>query len=300
MSENTTSTEFRFGYIALAGKPNSGKSTLLNALVGEKVSITAPRPQTTRHQILGILNQSQAQLVFVDTPGIHARQDKAIHRYMNRAARSLWKDVDLVLLVIDATQKVPSELIEQVKVLPQALIVLNKLDLIDQAESMRLLELLSQQSDGLDIVPISALKQKNLERLLQLIEARMPLAEAQFDSEQYTDRSVRFLVEELIREQLFRQLRQELPYATTVQVEHFVEEADLTRISASIWVERSSQKGIVIGKSGEQLKKIGASARQSIEQLLQHQVYLQLWVKQREGWSDDERSLNAFGYSNDS
>jgi GTP-binding protein Era len=292
---------FRCGYVALVGKPNTGKSTLMNALVGEKVSITAHRPQTTRHQILGILTTSGYQCIFVDTPGMHDNQKKAINRYMNRAATSVLADVDLVCVLLE-TGNVTDEdarIIEQIRSYPRVLILLNKIDQVDKARLLPLMERISGWAPGLDIVPISALKQDNLEYLMEMIEQRLPLGVPHFPDDQLTDKSMRFIVAETIREKLFRVLTQELPYALTVNVEHYRTEKDLVRISASIWVERKSQKGIVIGKQGKMLKKIGAEARKDIERLVGGKVYLQLWVKVREDWSDDERSLAAFGYSSE-
>ena len=290
---------FRCGYVALIGKPNTGKSTLMNALVGEKLSITAHRPQTTRHQILGILTREDYQCIFVDTPGIHDNNRKAIHRYMNRAASSMLDDADLICLMLDITRfnAEDEKLLERIREYDNVILVVNKVDKLDREACLPLMQKISQLAPKFECVPVSALTGDNLDRLLQLIVERLPLAVPQFPDDQLTDKSMRFISAEIVREKLFRALEQELPYSITVSIDHYVEEQDITRISATIWVERKTQKAIVIGKNGKQLKKIGSLARADIENLLDGKVYLQLWVKVRADWSDDEKSLAAFGYS---
>ena len=290
---------FRCGYVALVGKPNTGKSTLMNALVGEKLSITAKRPQTTRHQILGIKTTQQYQCIFVDTPGMHQDQKKAINRYMNRAATSVLEDVDLICVLLDVRNINGDDLqvLKKIEHLDNVIVVLNKIDQIQKMDLLPLIQRISTLRPNLDIIPVSALKRENLEHLMLQIHKKLPEGVAQFPDDQLTDRPIRFIVAEIIREKLFRSLTQELPYSITVNVEHYKTETDLVRISAAIWVERSSQKGIVIGKQGALLKKIGVDARADIERLVDSKVYLQLWVKVREDWSDDEKSLSAFGYA---
>ena len=295
------SESFRCGYVALIGKPNTGKSTLMNALIGEKLSITAHRPQTTRHQILGIKTTDHYQCIFVDTPGIHQDQKKAINRYMNRAATSMLDDVDLICVLLEVRDfnQDDEQILQMVKNHDKVVLVLNKIDQINKNEMLPLMQKLGELMPGVDIIPVSALKQDNLEQLMGNIEQYLPAGIPHFPDDQLTDKPMRFIVAEIVREKLFRMLTQELPYSITVNVEHYKTEADLVKISASIWVERKSQKGIVIGKGGKQLKKIGSEARRDIERLVDNKVFLQLWVKVREDWSDDERSLAAFGYSSE-
>ncbi len=292
---------FQCGYVALVGKPNTGKSTLMNALVGEKLSITAHRPQTTRHQILGILTTDAYQCIFVDTPGIHQDQKKAINRYMNRAATSMLGDVDLICVLLEARSinGDDEQILQRLQQHKNVIVLINKIDQIKKQDLLPLMQKISRWLPDVDIIPISALEKQNLEQLMVQIRSRLPTAIPHFPADQLTDKPMRFIVAEIVREKLFRMLTQELPYALTVNVEHYVHESDMVRISASIWVERKSQKGIVIGNQGRMLKKIGSEARKDIERLVQSKVYLQLWVKVREDWSDDERSLAAFGYSND-
>lgn len=293
------SSAYKCGYVALIGKPNTGKSTLMNALVGEKLSITADRPQTTRHQILGIKTTDDYQAIFIDTPGIHDNNRKAIHRYMNRAAISMLDDADLicVLLEIRHFDEDDVKILQRVSKYSKVIIVLNKIDQLSKAACLPVMKQISEQAPDFECVPVSALKKENLDRLEQVIVARLPEGLPQFPADQLTDKSMRFIAGEIVREKLFRALTQELPYSITVSVDHYIVEADITRISATIWVERKSQKAIVIGKNGSLLKKIGSLARADIEHLIGSRVYLQLWVKIREGWADDEKSLAAFGYS---
>jgi len=290
---------FKSGYVALIGKPNTGKSTLMNALIGEKVSITAHRPQTTRHQILGIKTTQSYQCIFVDTPGIHDSNKKLIHRYMNRAATSMLPDVDLicVLLEVKYINSDDEKILSRVEEFDRVVIVLNKIDLISRQDCLPVMRRIAEYAPGREIVPVSALERENLDRLQALIINRLPEGVPQFPDDQLTDKPMRFIAAEIVREKLFRLLKQELPYSITVCVDHYKEEPDLVRISATIWVERKSQKGIVIGKKGSQLKKIGSQAREDIQRLVENKVYLQLWVKIREDWADDEQSLAAFGYS---
>jgi GTP-binding protein Era len=293
--------EFACGYVALIGKPNTGKSTLMNALVGEKLSITAQRPQTTRHQILGIKTTDEYQCIFVDTPGIHQSQKKAINRYMNRAATSVITDVDLICVLLDVRNinGDDEDVLQKVENKKNLVLVLNKIDQIKKQDLLPIMLKLSQRMPDVPIIPVSALNEENLDQLMEHIRNRLPPGVPHFPDDQLTDKSMRFIVAEIVREKLFRVLTQELPYAITVNVEHYKVEPDMVRISASIWVERKSQKGIIIGKGGGLLKKIGSEARADIERLLDSKVYLQLWVKVREDWSDDERSLAAFGYSDE-
>ena len=292
---------FRCGYVALIGKPNTGKSTLMNALVGEKLSITAHRPQTTRHQILGIKTCDEFQCIFVDTPGLHDSRKKAIHRYMNRAATSMLDDVDLICVLIDGSDfnRDDEKILQRVSGYKNVLVVINKTDQTGREATLPLMQRIAQLGD-FESIPVSALTGDNLDRLEQLIVSRLPQGLPQFPDDQLTDKSMRFISAEIIREKLFRVLKQELPYSITTSIDHYIEEEDITRISATIWVERSSQKAIVIGKNGKLLKQIGTLARSDIERLIGVRVYLQLWVKVRADWSDDEQSLASFGYSDGS
>ena len=301
LPESISVKSFQCGYVALIGKPNTGKSTLMNALVGEKLSITAKRPQTTRHQILGIKTTTEYQCIFVDTPGIHQDQTKAINRYMNRAATSMLSDVDLICVLLDVRSFNGDDLqvLKKVEQMDNVILILNKIDQMPKHELLPLMQRVSAIRQGLEIIPVSALKEDNLDSLMRQIQQRLPIGVPHFPDDQLTDKPMRFIVSEIIREKLFRMLTQELPYSLTVNVEHYKTEKDMVRISASIWVERKSQKGIVIGRQGSLLKKIGSEARVDIEKLVDSKVYLQLWVKVREDWSDDERSLAAFGYSNE-
>jgi GTP-binding protein Era len=291
--------QFRCGYVALIGKPNTGKSTLMNALVGEKLSITAHRPQTTRHQILGIRSGEDYQCIFVDTPGLHDSRKKAIHRYMNRAATSTFDDADLICVLIDVNDynRDDEKILQRVSRYDNLLVVLNKIDQSGRDAALPVMQKIAQLGDGFEIIPVSALTRDNLDRLMQLIVSKLPPGLPRFPDDQLTDKSMRFISAEIIREKLFRVLKQELPYSITVSIDHYLEEEDMTRISATIWVERKSQKAIVIGKGGSLLKQTGSLARGDIERLVGARVYLQLWVKVRVDWADDEQSLASFGYS---
>jgi GTP-binding protein Era len=298
-------TPFRSGYVAIIGRPNVGKSTLINRILGQKLCITSRRPQTTRHRILGIKTEAASQLIYVDTPGIHEDDGKrAMNRYMNRAASSSIDDVDVVLFVVEGL-KWTNEDIGVLKRLKRdarapVILVLNKIDnLADKAELLPRVQELSQQFNFAEVVPISARKGINVEHLEKEIIKLMPEGEMIFPEDQFTDRSSRFLAAELVREKLFRHLGQELPYSITVEIEQFKEENGLFRINAAIFVERSGQKNIVIGKKGELLKAVGKDARIEMEQLFGCKVFLELWVKVREGWSDNERMLKNLGYNDD-
>ncbi|GAB3732766.1 GTPase Era [Luteimonas pelagia] len=301
--------EHRAGTVAVIGRPNVGKSTLVNALVGAKVSIVSNRPQTTRHRLLGIATFPEGQLLLVDTPGIHREQGKrsatAMHRMMNRAARGALEGVDAALLVVEAGRWDDEDGLAY-DVLREAgvpvVLVVNQVDRI--ADKGALLPYLGKASEGRDFAavhPVSALKRKGLEPLVRSILDVLPAQPPLHGEDEITDKSQRFLAGELVREQLMRQLGAELPYATTVEIESFVEEpsprsGQLLRIGAVIWVERDGQKAIVIGKGGERLREIGTKARLSMERLFGGKVHLETWVRVREGWSDDEAALRAFGY----
>lgn len=299
-----TETPFRSGYVAIIGRPNVGKSTLINRVLGQKLCITSRRPQTTRHRILGIKTTEQGQFIYVDTPGLHSDNKKAMNRYMNRAAASSIEDVDVILFVVeglkwtDEDKKVLKRLQQDARA--PVILVLNKADkLSDKGALLPQIQDLSAQYDFAAVVPISARKGMNTDVLEQEIAKLMPEGEMIFDEDQLTDRSSSFLAAEIVREKLFRYLGKELPYSLTVEVELFEDDGEMFRISAVVYVERSGQKSIVIGKNGEQLKLIGREARLEMEQLFGCKVYLQLWVKVREGWSDNERMLKNLGYKDD-
>lgn len=293
-------SDFRCGYVAIVGRPNVGKSTLLNHILGQKLSITSRKPQTTRHRILGIVTRENTQTVYVDTPGIHGEERKAINRYMNRAATSALKDVDLVLFVVDGLKWSPDDdlVMEKVKAsgLP-VMLVINKVDEVDDKEALlpRIQEL-TVLHGFVEVVPVSALRGHNVGRLQELVAERLPVSPPFFPEDQITDRSSRFLAAEIVREKIMRQLGDEVPYELTVEIEEFKQEGKLRRISALILVEREGQKAIVIGEGGQRLKRIGMEARQDMEKLFNAKIMLSLWVKVKGGWSDDERALKSLGY----
>ena len=290
----------RCGYVAIVGRPNVGKSTLLNHLLGQKISITSRKPQTTRHQVLGIVTEDSCQIVFVDTPGLHRDAGKAINRYMNRAASAAIRDVDLVLFVVDRTAWTEEDelVLQQVQRsgLPCVLVV-NKVDLLaDKSVLLPHLESLAGKGEFADIVPLSALRRHNLEALQTLIRSFLPESAHFFPEDQVTDRSQRFLAAEIVREKIMRQLGDELPYAAAVEIEEFAGDDGILHISALILVERKGQKKILIGEKGARLRSIGSEARRDMETLFDTQVMLRLWVKVRSGWSDDQRALRSLGY----
>ncbi|MGQ7958449.1 GTPase Era [Pseudomonas sp. SP16.1] len=290
----------RCGYVAIVGRPNVGKSTLLNHILGQKLAITSRKPQTTRHNMLGIKTEGEIQAVYVDTPGLHKHNDKALNRYMNRSASSALKDVDVVVFVVDRMRwtdedQLVLEKVQHVKC--PILLAVNKADrLEDRSELLPHLNWLAEQLPQAEIVPISALQGQNLDTLERLVGERLPEGEHFFPEDQITDRSSRFLAAELVREKIMRQLGAELPYQITVEIEEFKQEGRILHIHALILVERDGQKKIIIGDKGERIKRIGADARKDMEVLFDSKVMLNLWVKVKGGWSDDERALRSLGY----
>jgi GTPase len=293
----------RCGYVAIIGRPNVGKSTLLNRILGQKISITSHKPQTTRHRLLGIKTAGTAQFVYVDTPGLHLGGKSAINRYMNRAASSVLHDVDVILLVVEAlrwTEEDDMVLQRLADVDAPVMLVVNKVDGVkDKALLLPYLQEAAGRFGFRDVLPVSASRGENLVALETAVAELLPEGDHMFPDDQITDRSERFLAAEVIREKLMRTLHKELPYALSVEVERFAEDGQLLSIDAVIWVERDSQKGIVIGQQGRILKEVGRQARLDMQRLFQHKVFLRLWVKVKEGWSDDERILKSFGYSED-
>lgn len=298
---DATPAQLRCGFVALVGRPNVGKSTLLNTLLGQKVTIVSRKPQTTRHRILGIHTIPGAQIVYVDTPGLHRRENTAMNRFLNRAAMSALADADVAVFLVDALRWTQEDelVLERLAAFKNPVILaLNKVDRLRSKQALLpLIERLSCKRDFAALVPVSARRGINLSALETEIVQRLPCSVAYFPQEQITDRSERFMAAELIREQLIRTLGQELPYASTVEIEAFEQEGRLRRIAAVIWIERSGQKPIVIGHKGQRLKQIGSCAREEMEALFGAVVYLRLWVKVREGWSDDERALSSLGYA---
>ncbi len=287
------------GYVAIVGRPNVGKSTLLNALIGEKISIVSRKAQTTRHRITGIRTDDDAQYVFVDTPGFQTQHTNALNRAMNRGVTQALADVDVVLFVIEADRfggkdKVVLNLLPEDK---PVILVINKTDRIkDKAAFMPFLAEVAAKRDFAAVVPVSATSGRQLEELLGEVRKHLPHEELLFAEDEMTDKSSRFIAAEYIREKLFRLLGDELPYSTTVEIERFEEEGALKRINAAIVVDRPGHKAIVIGKGGETLKRIASEARQDMERLFDGKVYLEIWVKVKSGWTDDERLLKSLGY----
>ena len=294
-------TEFKSGFVALVGRPNAGKSTLLNALVGEKIAIVSTKPQTTRSRVTGIKTTAEAQLIFLDTPGL-ARPRSALNRHMMQVAREAYQGVDLVLLVTEAsgTDHLTDDefILQQLKeVKTPIFLVINKIDLIDHRQLLPLIQTYQQHFPFAEYVPVSALKEVNIDALERSIVRYLPVGPRYFPTDQLTDQPERFLIAELIREQIFTQTEQEVPYQTAVMVEQMADtDSGLLRVEATVYVERDSQKGILIGKRGTRLRQIGQAARQEIERRLNTRVYLALWVKVRKDWSENEQLIRDMGY----
>lgn len=292
------------GIIAIVGRPNVGKSTLLNALLGQKVSITSKKPQTTRHRITGILTEDNCQAVFIDTPGLHKEEKRAINRLMNRAASSSLGSVELVLFVVDGTQWTEDDELVLTKlssIKAPVIMVVNKEDRVrNKTDLLPFLAQVSQRREFAEIMPVSALKGDNVSTLKKRILTALPECEFLFPEDYITDRSSRFMAAEVVREKLMRFTGDELPYSVTVEIERFeIRDNGTYHINALILVERDSQKKMVIGRGGERMKTIGTEARRDLERLFESKVFLELWVKVKSGWADDERALRSLGYGED-
>ncbi|CNI11177.1 GTP-binding protein Era [Yersinia massiliensis] len=292
------------GFIAIVGRPNVGKSTLLNELLGQKVSITSRKPQTTRHRIMGIHTEGPYQAIYVDTPGLHIEEKRAINRLMNRAASSSLGDVELVIFVVEGTNWTADDemVVNKLRSLNcPVLLAINKVDNVtDKSKLLPHIQFLSQQMDFLDVVPISAEKGMNVDTIASIVRKHMPEAEHHFPEDYITDRSQRFMASEIIREKLMRFLGEELPYSVTVEIEQFVSnDRGGYDIHGLILVERDGQKKMVIGNKGSKIKVIGTEARLDMEKMFEAKVHLELWVKVKSGWADDERALRSLGYTDD-
>ncbi|WP_284615559.1 GTPase Era [Aquabacterium humicola] len=289
----------RCGLIAVVGRPNVGKSTLVNALVGQKISITSKKAQTTRHRITGVRTDGDAQFVFVDTPGFQTRHSTALNRSLNRTVQGVLADVDVVLFVVEAGRFGLDDA-KVLALLPKdkpAILVANKLDAVQRrADLLPWLKSMQERHPFAEFVPLSARQKADIERLLKIVSPYLPEQPWFYEADALTDRSDRFLAAELIREKLFRLTGDELPYSSTVVIDKYEEEGNLRRIAATIIVERDAHKGMVIGDGGERLKRIGSEARQDLERLMDAKVFLELWVKVRSGWADDEEHLRSYGY----
>ncbi len=299
----TNTSDFRCGYVAIIGRPNVGKSTLLNYILGQKLCITSRKPQTTRHQILGIKTTPTAQAIYVDTPGVHKDSPRAMNRYMNRTAHSIIDDVSVVLFIVEAGVWSDKDewVLEKVKTTKNPVIlVINKVDqLDDKAKLLPFMQKLSQLHTFKSIIPVSALKGKYIEDLETEVESLLDVSEPIFPEDQFTDRSMKFFAAEIIREKLMRQLGQELPYDLTVMIEKFEEVDDKININAVILVERKNQKLIIIGNQGQRLKKVGTQARIDMEKMFDCKVFIEIWVKVKSGWADDELMLKSLGYTDE-
>jgi GTP-binding protein Era len=308
MNDETTPTpaetpaataDFRCGFAALVGRPNVGKSTLLNALVGQKVTIVTPRPQTTRHRVLGLVNTPTAQIAFVDTPGLHHHGNRALNRAMNRTAAAAAFDADLVVLVVEALRFTAEDELALSRSIDSGrpvIAVVNKVDRVpDKGRLLPFLGDLTQRHGFQEIVPISALNPKDVARLLAIIGRSLPVSQALFPVEQLTDRTPGFRIAEVIREKLTLELNEEVPYGIAVEIEGMAEEDGQLVVSAIIWVDRAGQKPIVIGAGGERLKRIGGHARRELNEILGKRLHLTLWVKVREDWADSAQALRQLG-----
>ncbi len=300
MTGPASETEYRCGYVALVGRPNVGKSTLLNRILGQKLSIVTAKPQTTRHRITGIKTTDRGQVVYLDTPGIHRTEGKALNRYMNRVARATFRDVDLVLFLIEAERwtrqdRAIAAALKQAGV--PVFVVVNKIDLLPERQKLLAFiahHLIPEQFG--DVLLVSALNGEGIDDLEARVLECLPFSRPFYDEDQITDRSERFLAAELVREALTERLHQELPYALTVEIESFKREGGLLSIGAVIWVERESQKQIVIGKGGQALRQAGSRARHSMEELFGQKVFLSTFVKVSKDWTRKQGQLERFGY----
>ncbi len=290
----------RCGYVAIVGRPNVGKSTLLNRILGQKISITSRKPQTTRHQILGVKTEGDFQAIYVDTPGLHRSEKKALNRVLNKAASTALKDADVIVFVVDRDYWTDEDQYVLDKVAAARafkVLAINKVDrLEDKNRLLPFIERLSAECDFSHIVPVSAERGTNVDRLENVISDALPESIHFYPEDQITDRSERFLAMEIVREKVMRQLGEEIPYEVAVEIEQFKQEGKLLRINALILVEREGQKKIVIGHKGERIKRIGIDSRKDMERLFEHKVMLELWVKVKSGWSDNERALKSLGY----
>jgi GTP-binding protein Era len=291
----------RSGVVAIIGRPNVGKSTLQNQVLGKKLSITSRKPQTTRQRIIGIKTEGDSQVVYVDTPGLHQGEKKALNRYMNRVARSTLQEVDVVVFIVQALQWTSQDeaiLSYLADVTVPVVLVVNKIDLVkNKAELLPYVEMVSSKFPFQQIIPISAKQALQVDVFESQIDELLLSGPMMYPADQVTDRSDRFIVTEFVREKLTRQLGEELPYSLAVTVDVMEEEASILRVACVIWVEKSSQKQIVIGHKGARIKQVGITAREDLERYFDKQVFLQLWVKIKTGWSDDSQSLTDFGYS---
>lgn len=300
MSKKENQTPHRCGYVAIIGRPNVGKSTLLNHILGLKLSITSRKPQTTRHQILGIKTEKHVQTVYIDTPGLHQRRGSAINKYMNRAAASVMADVDVLLFVIQALEWTDEDdaVLQRLETLKSPVIlVINKVDQVNNKDDLLpFISKVSEKYQFTNIILTAAVKGLSLDQVEKSVADLLPENEAFYPEDQLTNRSMRFLSAEIIREKLVRELGQELPYTSTVSIDKYEEDKNIIRIHATIYVETNGQKNILIGRKGDRMKSIGTKARIDIEAMADTKVYLNLWVKVREGWSNDEQALRGLGY----
>lgn len=294
-----TETAFHTGFIAVIGRPNVGKSTLTNHLVGAKISITSKKAQTTRHRITGVFSDEESQFIFVDTPGFQNKHKNALNRLMNRSVTQTLADVDVIYLVIEAGRFGGGER-ELVKLLPEGvpvILVMNKIDrLADKGQLLPFLAQVNQEYAFAELIPISAERSLGLRELLAATRKYLPEAPAVFDPDDITDRSERFLAAEILREKLFRSLGEELPYGMAVEIEKFEQEGELRRIHAAVIVDKEAHKAMVIGKGGDKLKRMSTDARKDMERLFGGKIWLETWVKVKSGWADDERALKTLGY----
>jgi len=289
----------RCGLVAIVGRPNVGKSTLLNALVGQKISITSNKAQTTRHRITGIRTLGGSQFIFVDTPGFQLKHAAALNRNLNRTVLSSLSDVDVVLFVVEAGRfgQPDAKVLSLLPADKPAVLVANKLDALPRRQDvLPWLKTMQERHAFAEFVPMSATREADVERLFKILEPYLPQQPWLHEEDALTDRNDRFLASEIVREKLFRLTGDELPYTSTVVIEKFEEEGNLRRISAAIVVEREAHKGMIIGEGGERLKRIGSEARQELERLMDAKVFLEIWVKVRSGWADDEAHLRSYGY----
>jgi GTP-binding protein Era len=294
-----TAPTARAGRVAIIGRPSVGKSTLLNRLVGAKLSITSRKPQTTRHRIVGILTESNRQFVFVDTPGFQTRHRTRLNDRLNRAVQDGVSEVDVVVWVIDATRLVDADraVVALVPERTPLVVAVNKVDMLaDKAQLLPLLAQIAALRADAAIVPISAEKGLQLDALKDEVAKHLPAGGPLYDADELTDRDERFLAAEFVREKIFRLVGEEVPYATTVTIDRFEQEGDLRRIFASVLVDRASQRAILLGERGERMKRISMEARRDLEQLLGAPVYLEVWVRVKKGWADDDASLTRLGY----